>query len=384
MEERANLQFGAVAIKLGFATLEQLDECLRLQEKMKSLGVAPKKIGEILIAKAYLTEAQVREIFKWQGLMGGHTQIAGYKILTKIGHGATGSIYKALQISMDRIVAVKVLSPRYAQNEKFRDRFLKEARAVAQLNHPNIIQGIDVGESNGLHYFTMEFVDGPNVGDILKKNGAMEERKALNIVSQVARALQHAHSHGIIHRDVKPDNILLTRESVPKLCDLGLVKSMNDAPGAAPTVQRVGTPHYISPEQARGESQVDHRSDIYSLGATLFHMIVGETAYPGDDAGQVMGKHLHQPVPSPRQRNRLVSAGMDRAIMKMMAKRREERYQSYDDVLKDLATLAAPAPAPAAHVHHAAPARSVGAPSPVSADINRQRFLRSVRRLRRR
>src|SRR5688572_12451928 len=126
--EQENLHFGVIAIKLGFTSLEKVDECLRLQEKMKELGVAPKKLGEIMLAKGYVTEAQVKEIFKYQGMRGGHTSIAGYKILTKIGQGSMGSIYKALQISMDRIVAIKCLAPRYAADNKFRERFLREAR----------------------------------------------------------------------------------------------------------------------------------------------------------------------------------------------------------------------------------------------------------------
>jgi len=248
-EPHENLHFGAIAIKLGFTTLEKVDECLRLQEKMKELGVAPKKLGEIMLAKGYVTESQVKEIFKYQGMKGGHTSIQGYKIISKIGQGAMGSIYKALQVSMDRIVAIKCLAPKYAQNDKFRERFLREARAVARLNHPNIIQGIDVGDSNGVHYFAMEYIDGPTVGELLKRGGALDEKRALNIVTQIARALQHAFNHGIIHRDIKPDNIMLTREGVAKLCDLGLAKLPKDTgdasgtrPGVIPPMASTGVP----------------------------------------------------------------------------------------------------------------------------------------------
>ena len=177
-EEKQSQNFGMLAIKLGFTTLEQVDECIRLQTKMKELGVAPKKLGEIMLAKGYLTEEQVRQISGNQTQSGGKVSIQGYKILSKIGQGAMGAIFKALQISMDRVVAIKCLAPKYAANEKFRERFLREARAVARLNHPNIIQGIDVGESGGVHYFAMEHIDGPTVGELLKRGGAVDERRA--------------------------------------------------------------------------------------------------------------------------------------------------------------------------------------------------------------
>jgi serine/threonine-protein kinase len=341
-DDKDTLHFGAIAIKLGFTTLEKVDECLRLQEKMKELGVAPKKLGEIMLAKGYLTDAQVKEIFKYQGLKGGHTSIQGYKIISKIGQGAMGSIYKALQISMDRIVAIKVLAPKYSQNEKFRDRFMREARAVARLNHPNIIQGIDVGDSSGVHYFAMEYIDGPTVGELLKRGGALDERRALNIVTQIARALQHAFNHGIIHRDIKPDNIMLTREGVAKLCDLGLAKVAeprdNDAAGTRPGAS-MGTPYYIAPEQARGEHNVDTRADIYSLGASFYHMATGEVPFPGQSAADVISKHLTEPVTAPRTRNPLVSPAVEWVVIKMMQKAREDRYQTPNDLVKDLEAI---------------------------------------------
>ncbi len=342
-EPQENLHFGAIAIKLGFTSLEKVDECLRLQDKMKDLGVAPKKLGEIMLAKGYVTDSQCKEIFKYQGMRGAHTQISGYKILSKIGQGAMGSIYKALQVSMDRIVAIKCLAPKYASNDKFRERFLREARAVARLNHPNIIQGIDVGDSSGVHYFAMEYIDGPTVGELLKRGGALDEKRALNIVTQIARALQHAFNHGIIHRDIKPDNVMLTREGIAKLCDLGLAKlttpNDSDASGTKPGAS-MGTPYYIAPEQARGEQSVDTRADLYSLGSSFYHMVVGEVPFPGQSAADVISKHLTEPVTPPRVRNPLVSGAVDWVIVKMMQKAREDRYQTPTELVKDLEAIA--------------------------------------------
>ncbi|MBI4712539.1 MAG: serine/threonine protein kinase [Planctomycetes bacterium] len=183
---KEDLSFGSLAVKLGFITRERIRECLLIQEKIHSFGVRSPKIGEIMIDKGYLTEEQVSKIFRTQGLKGGHNQIAGYKILSLIGQGAMGNVYKATQISMDRTVAIKILAPHLAQDDKFVERFFKEARFVAKLNHPNIIQGIDVGESNGVHYFTMEYIDGPTIESLVKLRGAMQERKAIKIIMQVA------------------------------------------------------------------------------------------------------------------------------------------------------------------------------------------------------
>ncbi len=338
---KENLQFGAVAIKLGMTTLERIDEALRLQAKMKEIGVPPKKLGEILAAKGYLSADQIRKVFEAQGQKGGHTQIAGYRILGKIGAGAMGAIYKALQISMDRIVAIKVLSTRYAQNPAFVERFFREARAVAKLNHPNIIQGIDVGESNGIHYFAMEFVDGPTVGDLLKRGGALDERRALHVVTQISRALQHAYVHGLLHRDIKPDNIMLTRDGVAKLCDLGLAKDVREDTSNTRQGASMGTPHYISPEQARGQEDLDIRTDLYSLGATLYHMVVGEVPYPGESAAQVIGRHLMEELPPARSRNPLVSAPVEFIVGKLMRKNRDERHQTPAELLRDLEATAA-------------------------------------------
>jgi serine/threonine-protein kinase len=379
--EKENLHFGAIAIKLGFTTLERVDECLRLQEKMKELGVAPKKLGEIMLAKGYVNDAQVREIFKYQGLRGGHTAITGYKILTKIGQGTMGSIYKALQISMDRIVAIKTLAPQHAANDRFRERFLREARAVAKLNHPNIIQGIDVGESNGVHYFAMEYVDGPTVGDLLRRGGAMDERRALNVITQIARALSHAFDHGIIHRDIKPDNIMLTRDGTAKLCDLGLVKLSADDKRASETRAgaSMGTPYYISPEQARGDNDVDTRSDIYSLGASFYHLCTGQVPFQGISAADVISKHLTAPLVPPRNLNPLVSPAVEHIVVKMMQKDREARHATPREVVKDLEAVAA-----GRNPDGFAPPAPQGAPSTSSIPkLRRSRILRRARRFRR-
>lgn len=332
-----NLQFGAVAIKLGFCTIDQVDACLRLQQKMKGLGIAPKKIGELLLEKSFLTPAQVDEIVRAQARRAaGNVQVPGYRIQSKIGQGSMGAIYRAVQMSMDRPVAIKVLATKYAESPRFVERFFREARAVAKLNHPNIIQGIDVGDAGGLYYFVMEFVDGPTVGEILRRGGALDEKRSLYIVLQVAKALSHAWKNGLLHRDIKPDNIMITRDGVAKLCDLGLAKNLGpgDDPAGTNPGAAMGTPYYISPEQARGDKQLDVRTDIYSLGASFFHMVVGDVPFPGDNAAVVIAKHLTDAAPSPRARNPLVSKAVDAIILQMMARDRDQRMQTPEDLIR--------------------------------------------------
>jgi len=170
------------------------------------------------------------------------TRIGGFEILETLGKGGMGTVYKARQVSMDRLVALKVLPPRLAKNEAFVQRFVREAHSAARLNHPNIVQGIDVGEAEGCHYFAMELVDGPTVKDLLKREGRLDEKKALSIVGAVARALEHAHRQGIIHRDIKPDNIMINRDGVVKLADLGLARSTETPDTVTIEGTQLGTP----------------------------------------------------------------------------------------------------------------------------------------------
>ncbi|MDQ7780340.1 MAG: serine/threonine-protein kinase [Planctomycetota bacterium] len=331
--------FGAVAVELGFCTLEQVKECIEVQVKMRALGIAPKKVGELLLEKGIITEEQARKIFWVQGQRGGHVEIAGYRVTERLGEGSMGMVYKATQISMDRPVALKVLSPRLAANAKFVERFFREARAVARLNHPNIIQGIDVGVSNGVHYFAMEYVDGTTVGNLLARGGAFDEKRALRIIIQIAQALEHANQNNLVHRDVKPDNIMLVSHTgVAKLCDLGVAVMLQ--PGVAGTSDGVvGTPNYISPEQVLGE-ELDIRTDIYALGASFYHMITGGAPFDkGEDGLTIMAKQVKEPLVPPNVVNPLVSESAAFITTKMMKKPRDERYQTPADLLIDLKFL---------------------------------------------
>ncbi|HEX7898981.1 MAG TPA: protein kinase [Planctomycetota bacterium] len=339
---KKDYSFGQVAIRENICTFEQVKECLDIQNKLRGLGVEPKKLGDILVEKGYMTPDQVAHIQKLQSQASGGAgklQIPGYEILSKIGQGAMGSVYKARQVSMDRVVAVKVLAGRYSKDRSFVERFLREARAVAKLNHENVISGIDVGELAGLHYFVMEFVDGAPVTSIMRKEPRIPEKRCLEIGQHVARALSHAHKHGIVHRDVKPENIMITSSGVAKLCDLGLAKQTKGDTGATMDGQSVGTPNYISPEQARGEENIDIRSDIYSLGCTLYHMATGTTPFDGPNPMVVMTKHVTEWAEQPKKRHPGLSDGFNGLVVKMMQKRREDRPQDPEALLTEIDIL---------------------------------------------
>ncbi len=265
--------------------------------------------------------------------------IEGYKIISKLGKGGMGSVYLARHIGLQKLVAIKVLPPRLSQSDEDLARFKREAMATAKLSHLNIVQAFDVGESNGYHYLVMEYVEGDTVRDVLEREQKLDEPRSVEILEALADALRHAWGHGIVHRDVKPANIVLTKpDGVPKLLDLGLAISKKDDFAITQTGVIMGTPYYLSPEQARSE-ELDIRSDIYSLGITLFHMLTGQPPFVGDSAAIIVSKHLTEPLPDPLERNPTLSNGICYIISKMTAKEREERYQTPDELLADIKEL---------------------------------------------
>lgn len=267
-------------------------------------------------------------------------QIPGYQILEKLGAGAMAVVFKARQLSLDRTVAIKVLPKKLSADEAFVERFYAEGQAAAKLNHTNIVQAIDVGEAHGYHYFVMEYVEGYTVDEMLKEGKPYSEADALNICIQIARALEHAHSQGLIHRDVKPKNIMITRDGIAKLMDMGLARVADDAAAIeAEQGKLYGTPYYISPEQILGKDDVDFRCDIYSLGATLYHMVSGRVPFDGETSKEVMVKHCKQALVPPDRYNMDLSFGLVKTIQKMMAKRRENRHRSTAEMLEDLQSV---------------------------------------------
>lgn len=268
-------------------------------------------------------------------------QIPGYQVVGKLGAGAMAVVFKAKQVSLDRLVAIKILPRKLSENAEYVERFYKEGKAAAKLNHPNIVQAIDVGEAHGYHYFVMEYVEGHTVGDELEEGKVFTEEQALDIIIQIARALEHAHRRGFIHRDVKPKNIMITKDRKAKLADMGLARDRSDVEAAETEAGKAyGTPYYISPEQIRGEMDIDFRADIYSLGATFYHMVTGRVPFTGDSPAEVMHKHLKENLVPPDHVNTSLSAGLGEVVEVMMAKDRRRRYGSTTDLLLDLEAIA--------------------------------------------
>jgi serine/threonine-protein kinase len=266
--------------------------------------------------------------------------IPGYKLLEKVGQGSMGTVFKARQLSMDRIVAIKVLHPKLAANKDFLNRFTREAHLAAKFNSNNVIQAIDVGTVGNTNYFVMEYVEGLTIKDELEKGKIYEEAEAVDIVLQIARALQAAHRRNLVHRDVKPANIVLTKDGTAKLADLGMARATTDvAHIKSEEGKTLGTPHYMAPEQIRGRSDVDSRADIYSLGATLFHMVTGRQPFPFTTVDEVLRAHLKEELTPPDHINQKLSAGLGQVVEFMMTKGRKKRYPSPDELITDLECL---------------------------------------------
>lgn len=265
-------------------------------------------------------------------------KIDGYEIIKIIGKGGMGQVYLAKQESMDRTVALKVLPRSTARRRDFKQRFFREARSAGQLNHPNIVSAFDAQECNGNCYIAMEYVEGEAVSDKIKREGMIEEDEALSIIHQIASALAHAWKANIVHRDVKPENFLYTADGVAKLCDLGIAKAPADA-GLTQEGTALGTPRYIAPEQARGLPDVDWRADVYSLGASAYHMLCGQPPFDGATAPAIMLQHINEPLPPLKERAPRVSRNTAMVVEKMMTKNPAGRYKTPEDLLEDLSLL---------------------------------------------
>ncbi|HYE60556.1 MAG TPA: serine/threonine-protein kinase [Phycisphaerales bacterium] len=348
---------GRLVIDQGFATPEELSHCLA-QAKALAEEKSQRSLAELLVENEYVTRRQMARIRELaEGERSGQ-KIPGYKVMSKLGAGAMATVFKAKQLSLDRMVAIKLLPKKYSSNPQFIERFYAEGRAAAQLNHPNIVQAYDVGKAGEYHYFVMEYVEGSTVYDEIVKHKRFQEGEAIDLIMQVAEALQHAHERGLIHRDVKPKNIMLARtqggsgpgSSIAKLADMGLARAISDKEAAeAEQGKAFGTPYYISPEQIRGEINITPAADIYSLGATLYHMVTGAVPFDGKNPSAVMHKHLKAELVPPDHVNAKLSAGLSEVVEMMMAKDPRKRYQSARDLITDLKAVKQKQPPPLAH-----------------------------------
>jgi predicted Ser/Thr protein kinase len=260
--------------------------------------------------------------------------IAGrYELQELVGTGGMSSVFRSHDRMLERTVALKILHEQFTGDDDYVERFRREARSVAQLAHPNIVTVIDRGEQDGRQYIVFEFVEGANLKEVVRE-GALPIDEVLDLAIQVGRALAFAHNRGLVHRDVKPQNVLLNDERQAKVTDFGIARSV-DVKGVTQTGTVLGTSDYIAPEQARGEP-VDPKTDMYSLGAVLYELLTGEVPYPGDNFVAIAMRHIHDPVPSVLERRPDCPPRLDAAVRTAMAKDPDDRFGSMEELLAEL------------------------------------------------
>jgi len=261
--------------------------------------------------------------------------IAGrYELEELVGSGGMSSVYRAHDKLLERTVALKVLHEQFMRDDAYVERFRREARAVAQLAHPNIVTVIDRGEQGGRQFIVFEYVDGMNLKELLDQEGPLDPREAIELSLQVARGLAFAHENGLVHRDVKPQNVLIDAEGRAKVTDFGIAHAL-DVDGMTITGTIMGSSNYIAPEQARGEP-VDEQSDIYSLGCVLYELLTGDVPFDGDNFVAVAMRHVNDPVPTVGEVRRDIPAHLDWTVERAMAKENDERFASMSEFAAEL------------------------------------------------
>lgn len=258
-----------------------------------------------------------------------------YEIIEKIGEGGMSVVYKAKDRLLNRYVAIKILRPEFIKDENFVENFRKESQAAAGLSHPNIVNVYDVGREGNIHFIVMELIDGKSLSQIIEEQGRLDYKDAINIAQQIASALSLAHKNQIIHRDVKPHNILITSSGVAKLADFGIARAVSKESIEEGNEKIMGSVHYFSPEQARG-AYVDERSDIYSLGIVLFEMLTGEVPFDGDNPISIALMHINDPIPSVTAVVKGIPPQLEKVIEKATNKYQSNRYKSADEMIADL------------------------------------------------
>jgi eukaryotic-like serine/threonine-protein kinase len=276
----------------------------------------------------------------------------GYQIFKELGHGGMGAVLLARQVSLDRFVALKVMNAECAGNPRFVARFTREAYAAAQLVHHNIVQIYDIGEDHGIHFFSMEYVKGKTLTELLRQEGKLDPEVAVGYALQATRGLKFAHDLGMIHRDIKPDNLMLNDQGIVKVADLGLVKFQSDAgPGESGSTDKdalkksgdlthfgtaIGTPAYMSPEQGSGSAEIDGRADLYSLGCTLYLLLTGKQPFEGTTVKEILTKHASTPLIPPDVVVKRVPKVLSDILLKLMAKKPSDRYANAAEVIQEL------------------------------------------------
>lgn len=333
-------QIVATAIAHAMISQAQADIVMAHAADYEKRGVVHLNVLDLMVSLNLVTTdqaAQLKQLSEQAAAQQTFT-IGKYQLTNRLGAGAMGTVYLAVDQMLQRKIALKILSPQLAAHPEFVIRFKREARTTAQLSHRNVVHVHEVDEIDGFLFYAMEYLEGQGLDDVVKQKGKLSPNEALNYTIQAAKGLEAAHKINIIHRDVKPANLFLTKDGVVKLVDLGLSKDTSDqkASEASMTGMAIGTPHYIAPEQARGLEGIDGRADIYGLGCTLFTLVTGATPYSGPNPLAIMNKQINDPPPDPRAVTPTLPAAFTVLIELMMAKNPNDRYQTCTELIADL------------------------------------------------
>ena len=325
-----------MAVSQGLITTEELREAQQLHDRQLRRGEF-RPVSDILIELKSLTPRQFTRLSDQLVHTSRIGPIPGYQLIGEIGKGAMGVVHKALQQSVDRVVAVKILSRHLSRNKDYINILDREAKLGARLCCEHIPSIIERGEIHGQHFLVMEYVEGIAVSDRLKSGMALSEAETLAIAVALTRALAHLHLEQIVHRDVKPANVVITETENIKLMDLGLARHTQEWRRIeAETGTAIGTPYYISPEQIRGVRDLDYRSDLYSLGASLYHMITGSPPFMDGPSVKILNAHLNDNPAPPQDLNQTISPAFNQIILQLLAKAPTQRYNNTRTLQVDL------------------------------------------------
>ncbi|MBL8830099.1 MAG: serine/threonine protein kinase, partial [Planctomycetaceae bacterium] len=306
-------------------------------------------MAAMLVQSGKLTQFQADELLAGRGKA---LRLGDYTLDERLGIGAMGQVYRARHRKMNRVVAIKILQPTLARSADMISRFHREVQAAARLIHPNIVAALDASEHDGQHFLVMEYVEGRDLADVVRREGPLSLQRAIDYVLQAARGLEHAHSEGIVHRDIKPGNLLLDKRGVVKILDLGAARIENvwgepiaeDDEGLTHTGNILGTVDYMAPEQALNLRHADGRADIYGLGCTLYRLLTNQRIYPGETVLERILAHRESPIPRLSDVRPELPAALETLFQRMVAKRADDRHASISDLIYDLEAFQATLP----------------------------------------
>ncbi len=342
----SDVELSRLAVAWGWLDQTDFRRCLREADRCQAMGL-DKGIDEIFLEEQRLSREQLQKLRRHLGWSLERSRIGGFEILRRIGVGGSGSVFEARHVRLNQRVALKVLYPRFARDRRMTGLFLREARALARLNHPHLVHAYDGGRDGRYYYLAMEYVEGENLLQCLTREGPLSVERSLEIVKAVCEALTALEARRLVHRDIKPANILLTADGGVKLADLGLLKVETGADAPAEWV--CGTPHYLSPEQARGDGTEDTRSDLYSLGATWYHALAGRPPFVGASSREILLAHGTREPPPLRKLRDDVPQAIERAVHGWLSKDPALRPATSRQAIEELERLERPKRGAPAH-----------------------------------